>query len=222
MKSSLRQTHTHLHTHTHIYILIYMVFTSIDLFASNSKLWNMVLIKHRSSTRPIWNEEFRTGVHGCCCFSKSRNNCSTIGIILVVTCMIATTLFILQSSSMDDTTNTGTLLLQMADSIKDVPLLREDTTKTITSEKNSFPTEDDKLVTLSRERKKALSYVQSIKSFDRKLVFYHIPKTAGTAIEYAAGIHHIPWGSCLFNHKPKRDICKYPGKEECTFRLNKW
>ena len=63
--------------------------------------------------------------------------------------------------------------------------------------------------------KASLSYVQSIEKIGRKLVFYHIPKTAGTAIEYASGTKHIPWGSCLFNHKPKRDICDYPGNEEC-------
>jgi len=63
--------------------------------------------------------------------------------------------------------------------------------------------------------KTALSYVRSFKNFDRKLIFHHVPKTAGTAIEYAAGTKKIPWGSCLFNHKPKRDICQYPGKFEC-------
>jgi hypothetical protein len=65
------------------------------------------------------------------------------------------------------------------------------------------------------ERKQALSYVRSFGSrLDRQkrpLKFFHIPKTAGTAIEYAAGsAEGLLWGSCLFNHKPKREICRYP------------
>ena len=56
----------------------------------------------------------------------------------------------------------------------------------------------------------ALAYVQSFKSLDRTLKFSHLPKNAGTALEDAAGAHQIPWGSCLFPHKPKRDICHYP------------
>ena len=63
--------------------------------------------------------------------------------------------------------------------------------------------------------KASLSYVQSIDILERKLVFFHIPKTAGTAVEFAAGTKRIPWGSCLFNHKPKRNICQYPGEQEC-------
>jgi hypothetical protein len=69
--------------------------------------------------------------------------------------------------------------------------------------------------TFEEQIKASLSYVQSIEKLERKLVFYHIPKTAGTAIEYAAGTKHIPWGSCLFNHQPKRNICQYPGEQEC-------
>ena len=49
----------------------------------------------------------------------------------------------------------------------------------------------------------AMAYVKSIKSFDRHLNFLHIPKTAGTAVEYAAGKHKVSWGSCQFNHKPR-------------------
>lgn len=75
--------------------------------------------------------------------------------------------------------------------------------------------EDDE--TFREQIDAALSYVQSIEKVERKLIFFHIPKTAGTAIEYAAGTKHIPWGSCLFNHKPKRDICQYPGTEECMY-----
>lgn len=61
-------------------------------------------------------------------------------------------------------------------------------------------------------RKNSMQYVRSIKSLNRAkaLKFYHIPKTAGTAIEYAAGSANIAWGSCLFNHIPKRDVCRYP------------
>lgn len=63
--------------------------------------------------------------------------------------------------------------------------------------------------TLTQE---SMEYVRSIHSLDRSqsLKFLHIPKTAGTAIEYAAGSQQLAWGSCLFNHKPKRDICHYP------------
>ena len=62
--------------------------------------------------------------------------------------------------------------------------------------------------TVSNEKKnedidEAMAYVRSIKSFDRHLNFLHIPKTAGTAVEYAAGKHKISWGSCRFNHKPR-------------------
>jgi hypothetical protein len=63
-------------------------------------------------------------------------------------------------------------------------------------------------------------YIQSLQKVGRdekSLIFLHVPKTAGTAIEYAAGTQRIPWGSCRFSHKPKRDICNYPkGGEDCT------
>jgi hypothetical protein len=61
-------------------------------------------------------------------------------------------------------------------------------------------------------KKESLQYIRSIQSLNRAkaLTFFHIPKTAGTAIEYAAGSANLAWGSCLFNHKPKRDICRYP------------
>lgn len=67
------------------------------------------------------------------------------------------------------------------------------------------------------ERKAARAYVKSFKKLGRPLIFLHIPKTAGTAIEFAAGKKRIAWGSCLFNHKPKRDICRYPAGAECTY-----
>jgi hypothetical protein len=70
----------------------------------------------------------------------------------------------------------------------------------------------------NNERAAALDYVKSFQRIGRSLKFFHIPKTAGTAIEYAAGKNHLSWGSCLFNHKPKRDICRYPpGAAECTY-----
>lgn len=51
------------------------------------------------------------------------------------------------------------------------------------------------------EHASSMEYIHSIKSFDRTLKFFHIPKTAGTAIEQAAG-DKVAWGSCLFKHKP--------------------
>jgi hypothetical protein len=61
------------------------------------------------------------------------------------------------------------------------------------------------------------AYVQSFgeELVERQLTFFHIPKTAGTAIESAAGEHHVSWGSCLFPHRPKRDICTYPEGKDC-------
>jgi hypothetical protein len=68
---------------------------------------------------------------------------------------------------------------------------------------------------LDEEHKAPLEYARRFGThLDRRkraLKFFHIPKTAGTAIEYAAGaIHGLQWGSCLFNHRPKREICQYP------------
>lgn len=63
----------------------------------------------------------------------------------------------------------------------------------------------------------SLSYVNSFKKLGRSLTFLHIPKTAGTAIELAAGRSRVSWGSCLFKHRPKRKICHYPGGEECMY-----
>jgi hypothetical protein len=80
-------------------------------------------------------------------------------------------------------------------------------------------TKDDKppVFSLDDELRDANAYLHSFRDFKRSLIFFHIPKTAGTAIEYAAGQQHIPWGSCRFRHKPKRDICNYPKRgEECT------
>lgn len=66
-----------------------------------------------------------------------------------------------------------------------------------------------------REKAAALDYVKRFRgsSFDRPLSFFHIPKTAGTAIEHVAGSSttKIGWGSCMFNHgKRKRTDCEYP------------
>ena len=75
---------------------------------------------------------------------------------------------------------------------------------------------------LQEEKENALKYLDSIKSFERPLTFFHIPKTAGTAIENAAGEQHINWGSCMFYHKPKRDVCNYPGKQLWPMRVGWW
>lgn len=68
----------------------------------------------------------------------------------------------------------------------------------------------------------SLAYVRSFRSFERPLIFFHIPKTAGTAIEYAAGKQKLAWGSCLFHHKPKRDICQYPTETEWPWHVGWW
>jgi hypothetical protein len=73
-----------------------------------------------------------------------------------------------------------------------------------------------------QEREASLAYVNSFQNLERPLKFFHIPKTAGTAIEFAAGENAIPWGSCLFNHKPKRDICKYPSETEWPQHIGWW
>jgi hypothetical protein len=72
------------------------------------------------------------------------------------------------------------------------------------------------------EREASLAYVNSFHKLERPLKFFHIPKTAGTAIEFAAGEKAIPWGSCLFNHKPKRDICNYPSATEWPWHVGWW
>jgi hypothetical protein len=66
---------------------------------------------------------------------------------------------------------------------------------------------------LEREIAKGLAYANSIKNTKRKLVFVHIPKAAGTTVEEVGGLQaKVAWGSCLFNHKPKRPggVCRYP------------
>lgn len=68
-------------------------------------------------------------------------------------------------------------------------------------------------IDLDLEVKKGLAYARSITSTKRKLLFVHIPKAAGTTIEEVGGLQaKAAWGSCLFNHRPKRPggVCKYP------------
>ena len=68
-------------------------------------------------------------------------------------------------------------------------------------------------VSWEKEVAKSRQYVQQFNtnSTRRTIKFFHIPKAAGTAIEHVAGDQMgLPWGSCLFNHKPKRDVCTYP------------
>lgn len=72
------------------------------------------------------------------------------------------------------------------------------------------------------ERRQALEYVNSFDSLGKQLGFFHIPKTAGTSIEHAAGKHEIPWGSCMFPHKPKRDICRYPSGNNWPAHVGWW
>jgi hypothetical protein len=72
---------------------------------------------------------------------------------------------------------------------------------------------------------RALAYVQSFKTFGRSpLNFFHIPKTAGTAVEQAAAERKIAWGSCRFFHKPKREICKpiYPSGPDWPMHVGWW
>jgi len=77
--------------------------------------------------------------------------------------------------------------------------------------------------------REALSYLKSFRNTGRHelgrgpLVFFHIPKTAGTAIEYAAGTKRkLAWGSCRFRHRPKRDVCRYPEGGEWPQHIGWW
>jgi hypothetical protein len=62
----------------------------------------------------------------------------------------------------------------------------------------------DTLDVTEEEMQKSFDYINSFteESFERLLTFFHIPKTAGTAIEHAAGTsnRNLSWGSCMFNH----------------------
>jgi Sulfotransferase family len=59
-------------------------------------------------------------------------------------------------------------------------------------------------------------YVHSFRQLGKNLAFFHIPKTAGTAVEQAAGKQKLSWGSCAFPHRPKRTICHYPKKKDAN------
>ena len=82
-------------------------------------------------------------------------------------------------------------------------------------------------INLEDEIQKSLKYVNSIKSTERKLIFVHIPKTAGTTIEEIGGKQaKVAWGSCLFNHKPKRrgGVCRFcpSGQFEWPMKIGYW
>ena len=78
-------------------------------------------------------------------------------------------------------------------------------------------------IDLEKEIQKGLEYSRWIKNTKRKLLFVHIPKTAGTTIEEVGGLQtKLAWGSCLFNHRPVRpgNVCKYPrGQFEWPTRI---
>jgi hypothetical protein len=73
--------------------------------------------------------------------------------------------------------------------------------------------ETETRIDLDQEINKGLEYARSIQDTKRKLVFVHLPKTAGTTIEEVGGLQaKLAWGSCLFNHRPVRrgNVCHYP------------
>lgn len=77
----------------------------------------------------------------------------------------------------------------------------------------SVSLEDLPPIDLQAEVQRGRDYAKSFTNTKRKLVFVHIPKTAGTTIEEVGGLQaKEPWGSCLFNHRPRRKggVCKYP------------
>jgi hypothetical protein len=82
------------------------------------------------------------------------------------------------------------------------------------------------LIDFEAETQKSLQYVQSIKDTKRQLVFVHIPKAAGTTIEEVGGLQaKLDWGSCRFNHRPKRQggVCRYPpGQFEWPSKIGYW
>ena len=78
-------------------------------------------------------------------------------------------------------------------------------------------------IDLEREIQAGIEYAKSIKKKKRKLLFFHIPKTAGTTIEEVGGLQaKLAWGSCLFDHYPQRSggVCRYPpGQFEWPTRI---
>lgn len=79
---------------------------------------------------------------------------------------------------------------------------------------------------LEREIQNGIDYARSITNVQRNLVFVHIPKSAGSAIEEVGGLQaKVPWGSCLFVHRPRRPggVCKYPeGQFEWPSHIGYW
>lgn len=91
---------------------------------------------------------------------------------------------------------------------------------TYLSPSSSADNKDTPRITVDAEME---AYLSSFKRLDhRPLTFFHIPKTAGTAIEHAVRQRKIPWGSCLFNHKPKKDDCQYPRGKEWPKGIGWW
>lgn len=79
---------------------------------------------------------------------------------------------------------------------------------------------------LEREIQNGIDYARSMSDVQRRLVFVHIPKSAGSAIEEVAGLQAgLAWGSCLFNHRPRRPggVCRYPpGQFEWPSKIGYW
>ncbi|KAL3935563.1 MAG: hypothetical protein SGBAC_008942 [Bacillariaceae sp.] len=83
------------------------------------------------------------------------------------------------------------------------------------------------IISLEQEIQKSKDYVNSIKDTKRNLVFVHIPKTAGSTIEDVGAKTKLSWGSCRFNHRPKRALCKkpkmlYPNEFEWPMKVGYW
>eukprot|EP00977_Amphora_coffeiformis_P009337 scaffold2120_cov169-Amphora_coffeaeformis.AAC.19 len=92
-------------------------------------------------------------------------------------------------------------------------VLREETHKKVPANDDN----DDSIQATAR------AYANSFTKLGRgPLNFFHVPKTAGTAIEEAAAKQSIPWGSCRFYHKPKRDICPYPSGPDWPQYVGWW
>ena len=80
---------------------------------------------------------------------------------------------------------------------------------------------------LQTEIENSRQYVQTIQDTTRRLIFVHIPKAAGTTIEEIGGKSpaKLSWGSCRFNHRPKRpgNVCRYPpGQFEWPMKIGYW
>ncbi|KAG7366244.1 sulfotransferase family protein [Nitzschia inconspicua] len=90
----------------------------------------------------------------------------------------------------------------------------------------SSAAQEEPNIDLEVEIQKGYAYAHSIQNFERHLKFVHIPKAAGSALEEVAGRQaKIDWGSCLFNHRPKRrgNVCRYPpGQFEWPRSIGWW